>query len=184
MPYTLHETGIPDLKLLEPAVFGDSRGFFKELYNAQQFTDLGLRTDWVQDNLSRSRRGALRGLHFQAPPHAQAKLVTVLEGQVVDIVVDVRTSSPTYGQSCRVELTAENHRMLYVPEGFAHGFAVLSESCLFYYKCAGLYNKASEGGLRWNDPELALDWGLPESEAIISEKDQVLPLWQEFKSPF
>ena len=178
------ETGIPDLVILEPDVFGDHRGFFKETYNAEAFRALGLELDFVQDNVSFSGQNILRGLHFQAPPHAQGKLVSALAGEVVDVAVDIRKGSPTYGEHRAVRLSAENHRMFWVPPGFAHGFAVLSEQALFCYKCTGLYNRPAEGGLMWNDPDLAIDWPVEEDQVELSPKDKVQPLFKDFSSPF
>ena len=182
MGFKLIETDLKDLLMIEPDVFGDSRGYFKETYNHKALSALGFDKTFVQDNLSYSQQGALRGLHFQAPPHAQGKLVFVTVGRVLDVVVDIRKSSPTYGQSAAYELSADNHRMLYVPEGFAHGFSVLSESCIFQYKCTDYYNKASEGGIVWNDPDLAIDWQV--ESPIISDKDKELPLFKDFETPF
>ncbi len=176
------ETGIEGLVIIEPVVFGDHRGFFKETYNAQSFREIGLDLDFVQDNVSYSGKGILRGLHFQAPPHAQGKLVTVLSGEVVDVAVDIRKGSPTYGEHRAVKLSGENHRMLWVPKGFAHGFGVLSETCFFCYKCTGLYNKAAEGGIMWNDPALGIDWGI--EEPILSSKDTDYAPFEELVTPF
>lgn len=176
------ETGIEGLVIVEPDVFGDHRGYFKETYNRAAFEAIGLDVEFVQDNLSYSSRGILRGLHFQAPPHAQGKLVTVLQGEVLDVGVDIRKGSPTYGQHRAVRLSAENHRMFFVPPGFAHGFAVLSETCLFVYKCTGLYHPESEGGLMWNDPALGIDWGL--EKPTLSAKDRDYLPFEAFESPF
>lgn len=176
------ETGIEGLVIIEPDVFGDHRGFFKETYNKTSFEKLGLDIDFLQDNVSYSAKGILRGLHFQAPPHAQGKLVQVLEGEAIDVAVDIRRSSPTYGQHRTILLTGENHRMFWVPPGFAHGFAVLSETCFFCYKCTDTYNKESEGGLMWNDPSLGIDWGL--AEPVLSDKDKDYTPFTEFESPF
>jgi len=183
MAFRKTDTALAGVALIQPDVFGDSRGFFMELFNAQSFEAIGLgELDFVQDNLSRSAQGAIRGLHFQAPPYAQGKLVSVLQGEVLDVVVDIRTDSPTYGSYVAEVLSEANRRMMYVPPGFAHGFQVLSPQCLFFYKCTGMYNKASEGGLRWNDPELALPW--QDFTPIVSEKDMSLPTLKEFISPF
>jgi dTDP-4-dehydrorhamnose 3,5-epimerase len=184
MPFTLTPTPLPGLLVVQPTAFGDARGFFKETYNQRDFADLGLPTHWDQDNVSLSCRGTVRGLHYQAPPHAQGKLVQALRGHVRDVVVDIRRSSPTYGQHFAIDLTGENHTLLWVPPGFAHGFAVLSPEALFCYKVTGLYHKAAEGGLRWDCPTLGIDWGLPAAEAILSEKDRLLPGLAEFESPF
>ena len=182
MGFKLIETNLKDLLIIEPDVFGDSRGYFEELYNQKAFAEQGFDQGFVQDNLSLSRKGALRGLHFQAPPHAQGKLVFVTMGRVLDVAVDIRPSSPTYGQSAAYELSADNHRMLFVPKGFAHGFSVLSDSCLFQYKCTDYYNKESEGGILWNDPDLAIDWQV--ESPIVSDKDKALPLFKDFETPF
>ena len=176
------ETGIEGLVIIDCDVFGDHRGYFKETYNRQAFEAIGLHMNFVQDNLSYSRKGILRGLHFQAPPHAQGKLVTVLEGEVLDVAVDLRKSSPTYGEHRSVLLTGENHRSFYVPEGFAHGFQVSSDTCYFSYKCTGFYNREAEGGLMWNDPALGIEW--PLQEALLSEKDKEYTPFGEFESPF
>lgn len=182
MAFKKSETGIEGLWLIEPGVAGDDRGWFMESWSAKAFDDLGLPLTFLQDNISFSRKGTLRGLHFQAPPFAQGKLVSVVQGAVLDAVVDIRRKSKTYGRSYAVKLSAENHAMLYVPPGFAHGFLVLSETCLFMYKCTSLYNRASEGGLLWNDPSLGIDWGV--SEPLLSAKDQVYVPFTEFQSPF
>jgi len=181
----IHPTGMVGLLLLEPQVFGDARGYFLETFSQRELAEVGVPDTFVQDNLSCSVRGTLRGLHYQAPPHGQAKLVTVLEGLVRDVVVDLRVGSPTYGQHYAVDLSADNHLFLYVPVGFAHGFAVLSERCLFMYKCSQYYHKPSEGGLLWNDPALGIDWGLPPgTEPILSAKDLELPTLAALQSPF
>lgn len=176
------DTNIEGLCVVEPDVFGDARGYFMETFNQKAFAEMGLDLKFVQDNLSFSTKGILRGLHFQAPPHAQGKLVTVLKGEVLDVAVDIRRSSPTYGQHYSIRLSAENHKLFYVPPGFAHGFAVLSEECLFAYKCTGFYHQAAEGGLMWNDPGLGIDWGL--EAAQISEKDGHYAPFGDFESPF
>lgn len=182
MGFRKTETDIPGLLIFEPDVYGDERGYFKETYNKSAFAELGFSENFVQDNLSRSTFGVLRGLHFQAPPHAQGKLVTVLEGKVLDVAVDIRNNSPAYGKHLAIELTAENHKLFYIPPGFAHGFAVLSETCLFSYKCTDVYAPQSEGGLIWNDPELQIDWKL--DSPTVSEKDQKNPKFAEFTTPF
>ncbi|MFK7969763.1 MAG: dTDP-4-dehydrorhamnose 3,5-epimerase [Bacteroidia bacterium] len=183
MAFHKRETILEGVVELQPDVFGDKRGFFTELYNHMHFEAIGLgHLQFVQDNLSSSTQGVIRGLHFQGPPHAQGKLVSVLQGAVLDVAVDVRPGSTTYGQHVAVELSAEKLNMLYVPPGFAHGFQVLSETCLFSYKCTNFYNKESEGGLLWNDPALAIPWR--DVPANVSPKDQVLPAWKDFVSPF
>jgi dTDP-4-dehydrorhamnose 3,5-epimerase len=168
-------TGFEGLQVLTPAVYSDERGFFFESYNAERFEQAGLNHQWLQDNQSFSRKGVIRGLHFQKPPHAQAKLVRVLSGRILDVVVDLRSGQPTYGKVFAIELTAENKMQLLIPRGFAHGFSVLSETAEVMYKCDGIYNKASELGIKYNDPILQIDWQISESEAIVSEKDQQLP---------
>ena len=183
MAFRKLETEIPGLWLVKPDVFGDSRGFFMELWNQKAFETLGLEgLPFVQDNLSSSTRGTIRGLHFQAPPHAQAKLITVLQGAVLDVVVDIREESPTFGRSFAVEVSASDPMMVYVPQGMAHGFQVLSDTCLFHYKCTDFYHKASEGGLAWNDPFFAIPWR--DIDPIVSDKDQLLPRWEAFTTPF
>ncbi len=183
MGFRKYETDIPGVFIIEPDRFGDSRGYFMELYNCRSFRELGLENiNFVQDNLSHSAKGVLRGLHFQKPPHAQGKLITTLQGSVLDVVVDIRKSSPTYGKHYAFELSAEDPKCLFVPEGMAHGFQVLSDTCLFFYKCTRLYHKASEGSIYWNDPQLNLPWkGIP---AVLSEKDENSPHFSDFESPF
>jgi dTDP-4-dehydrorhamnose 3,5-epimerase len=182
MGFKVQTTAIEGLLILEPAVFGDERGYFMESYSEPAFAELGLHMHFVQDNLSFSRKGILRGLHFQAPPYDQGKLVSVVQGHVLDVAVDIRKNSPTYGQHVMVHLSDENHRLFYVPPGFAHGFLVISEECYFSYKCTNNYNRASEGGLMWNDPSLNIDWQATAPQ--VSEKDtQYLP-FTEFVSPF
>jgi dTDP-4-dehydrorhamnose 3,5-epimerase len=172
-------TRIPDVKIIEPAVFGDPRGFFMESWHSQKFAELGLDLHFVQDNHSRSRQGILRGLHYQML-QTQGKLVRVTSGCVFDVAVDVRRSSPSFGQWVGVELSDENHRMLWVPPGFAHGFYVMSESADFLYKCTDFYNPAHETCIRWNDPTLAIDWPLVDGQApLVSVKDAAGNLWQD-----
>jgi len=174
------ETKLKGCFILEPAKFGDSRGYFFESYNEQTFNRLtSTTTKFVQDNQSYSTRGVLRGLHAQAGEFAQAKLVRVLEGRVVDVAVDARPGSETFGQHVAVELSVENNLQLFVPRGFLHGFVVLSETATFFYKCDNLYNKESECGVKFDDPALGIDWGISAGELIISDKDQVLPTFQE-----
>ncbi|MFM1963144.1 MAG: dTDP-4-dehydrorhamnose 3,5-epimerase [Bacteroidota bacterium] len=168
-------TGFEGLQVLTPAVYSDERGFFFESYNVERFEKEGLMNQWLQDNQSYSRKGVIRGLHFQKPPHAQAKLVRVLSGRILDVVVDLRSGQPTYGKVFTIELTAENKMQLLIPRGFAHGFSVLSETAEVMYKCDGLYNKSSELGIKYNDPILKIDWQISEAEVIVSEKDQQLP---------
>ncbi|WP_299776502.1 dTDP-4-dehydrorhamnose 3,5-epimerase [uncultured Formosa sp.] len=170
------ETKLKDCFILEPQVFGDKRGYFLESYNAETFKELTkLDVTFVQDNESFSSRGVLRGLHYQLGEHAQAKLVRVVKGEVLDVAVDIRKGSPTFGQYVAVNLTEDNKKQLFVPRGFAHGFVVLSETAIFSYKCDNFYNKASEGSIIYNDKTLNIDWQIDESEMLISEKDTISP---------
>jgi dTDP-4-dehydrorhamnose 3,5-epimerase len=176
-------TKLKDCYIVHDTVFPDSRGYFFESFNQQTFAKLtGLNVSFVQDNQSKSTKGVLRGLHFQQGEHAQAKLVRVLEGSVLDVAVDIRPNSPTFGQHVAVELTAENHMQLFVPRGFAHGFVVLSDEATFFYKCDNFYNKASEGGLMYNDAELNIDWILKEEELILSDKDKINPILNDIRN--
>ncbi|WP_207495353.1 dTDP-4-dehydrorhamnose 3,5-epimerase [Aridibaculum aurantiacum] len=172
----IEKTKLQDCFIIHDSVFPDERGHFFESFNKKRFQDLsGVEVDFVQDNQSRSTRGVLRGLHFQTGEHAQAKLVRVLRGEVLDVAVDIRRSSPTFGQHVAVHLSEDSHTQLFVPRGFAHGFVVLSDTADFFYKCDNFYNKASEGGLIYNDPELNIDWQLSAEELLVSSKDQELP---------
>ena len=182
MGFKLQTTDIEDLLILEPAVFGDERGYFLETYNEKAFAEIGLNMRFVQDNLSYSRKGILRGLHFQAPPSAQGKLVSVVKGHVLDVAVDIRKNSPTYGKHEMVHLSDENRKLFYIPPGFAHGFLVISEECYFSYKCTGGYDRSAEGGLMWNDPALGIDWQA--TNPVISEKDTLYMSFDAFESPF
>lgn len=182
MPFT--QTGFRGLTVFEPVVFGDSRGHFLESYNARLFSDNGIDTVFVQDNESYSSYGVIRGLHFQAPPFAQAKLIRVVGGRILDVVVDIRHGSPSFGQSFSIELSQENKKQLFIPPGFAHGFSVISENALVLYKCDQLYNRASEGGILFNDPALAIDWKIPADKAIVSEKDKTLPTLSDLPAHF
>lgn len=174
------ETNLKGCFVIEPTVFGDDRGSFFESFNKQRFFDLtGIHIDFVQDNQSLSQRGVLRGLHFQKGEFVQAKLVRVIKGKVLDIVVDIRKESETYGDVFSIELSGENNKQLFVPRGFAHGFSVLEDQTIFSYKCDNYYNKESEGGIIYNDAELNIDWKLSSKEILLSEKDKVLP---NFKS--
>lgn len=173
----VENTKFEGLKLLKPAIFKDERGLFFESYNAKRFEDAGLDYQWLQDNQSFSYKGVIRGLHFQKSPHAQAKLVRVLSGRILDVVVDLRSSEPTFGQYFSVELTDENKLQLLIPRGFAHGFSVLSETASILYKCDGLYHKDSESGIIYNDPVLKIDWQISDEESIVSEKDRILPFF-------
>jgi dTDP-4-dehydrorhamnose 3,5-epimerase len=170
------KTALADCFVIKPSVFTDARGYFFESFNAQRFNETsGLEVHFVQDNQSFSSYGVLRGLHFQNGEHAQAKLVRVLKGEVLDVAVDLRAGSPTYGQYHSVLLSEENKLQFFVPRGFAHGFVVLSEQAEFFYKCDNYYNKASEGGLHYADPDLNIDWQVPAESLLVSEKDEVLP---------
>ena len=178
----IEKTFIDGLLIIRPKVFQDDRGYFYESFNARAFAEAGIKSEFVQDNQSLSNRGVLRGLHFQRPPHAQAKLVRVINGSVLDIAVDIRKNSPTYGKHVSILLSGENKTMFYIPEGFAHGFATLEDQTVFSYKCAGYYDKASEDTLLWNDPALAIDWTI--SDPVLSEKDKVGKLLNDLNSPF
>ncbi len=178
------ETGFLGLKIFEPKVFTDSRGYFFEVFNEQSFHDAGINVHFVQDNESKSQRGVLRGLHYQLNPMAQAKLVRVVEGEVLDVVLDIRKGSPTFGKSYSLVLTGENKKQLFIPRGFAHGFSVLSETVIFQYKCDNFYSKESEGGIMYNDPALNIDWGINLNEAIVSDKDKVLQLFKDCVNNF
>lgn len=178
-------TSIEGVFIIEPRVFGDARGYFFESFNARDFArETGIEVTFVQDNESFSRYGVLRGLHFQLPPHAQSKLVRVVQGAVLDIAVDLRTGSPTYGQHVAAELSAENHRQFFMPKGFAHGFSVLSPEVIFQYKCDDYYHPESEGALAWDDPDLDIDWRIPADKVLLSEKDRHHPSFRSFSSPF
>ncbi len=167
---------------IQPRLFHDPRGYFLESYNVEAFEKAGLPTNFVQDNQSLSSAGVLRGLHFQAPPFAQGKLVRVITGKALDVVVDIRKSSSTYGQHHKVLLDSKLQNMFYVPPGFAHGFLTLEDNTIFAYKCTNIYNKASEGGLLWNDSDLGIDWGI--KNPLVSDKDQIQPSLAQLISPF
>lgn len=175
---------IEGLVIIEPQIFGDDRGFFLETYNEERYFENGVMTKFVQDNLSHSKYGTVRGLHYQLAPFAQSKLVQVLEGTVLDVAVDLRKKSPTFGEYYAVELSAENKKQFFIPQGFAHGFSVLSETATFMYKCDNYYNKSAERGLAYNDPELNIDWGIPIDKVIISQKDSILPILKEAEHNF
>lgn len=177
-------TPIEGLLIIEPQVFKDARGYFVETYNEKRYKEAGIDTVFVQDNQSCSSYGVVRGLHFQRPPYTQAKLVCCTVGRVLDVAVDLRAGSKTYGQWFGVELTQENFRQFFIPKGFAHGFSVLSEQAIFTYKCDNLYHPEADGGLLLSDPELAIDWQVPEQLRIISDKDKKHPLLNEFETPF
>lgn len=172
---SFHKTNFPGLLVFEPRVFEDSRGYFFESYNENIFKQEGVDIRWVQDNQSSSTYGVIRGLHYQLPPYAQTKLVRVLRGEILDVVVDIRKGSPTYGKSHSEVLSAKSKKQLLVPKGFAHGFSVLSEKTEVLYKCDGFYNRESEGGIIYNDSELNIDWQVPVDKAIVSGKDLLLP---------
>lgn len=173
-------TKFPDLTVIQPKIFGDARGFFFESFNGKKFKELtGIHTEFVQDNMARSTVGVLRGLHYQTGDAAQAKLVSVIEGEVLDVVVDLRPESPMYGKHYKIRLTGENKTQLFVPRGFAHGYAVLSETALFYYKCDNYYAPGREGGVMYNDPAFNIDWEFDLSTAILSEKDLKHPPFEQ-----
>lgn len=175
------KTDIEGLVVIEPKVFGDSRGYFFESYNSKAFEEAVGDVTFVQDNESMSSYGVVRGLHYQKPPHAQAKLVRVVKGKVLDVAVDLRKDSPTFGRHVAVELSEENHRQLFIPRGFAHGFSVLSDEAVFQYKCDNYYAPHSEGAIAWDDPDLAIDWRIPAEMAILSEKDRNHPMFKDIK---
>ncbi|MBQ8778598.1 MAG: dTDP-4-dehydrorhamnose 3,5-epimerase [Alistipes sp.] len=179
------KTAIESVLIIEPKLFGDERGYFFESYNEERFrAETGIETRFVQDNESRSKYGVLRGLHFQRPPYAQAKLVRVIKGRVLDVAVDIRTGSPTYGRYVAVELSEDNHRQLFIPKGFAHGYAVMSDEAIFQYKCDNLYHPECEGAIVWNDPSIAINWGISEADIILSEKDKHNPTFAEIGEVF
>lgn len=180
----VEQTGIEGLVVINPIVWGDERGYFYESYNQQLFEKHGLYYNFVQDNQAFSTYGVLRGLHYQIDPMSQAKLVRVVQGEVLDVVVDLRNLSPTFGKVYSLILSEKNHKQLLVPRGFAHGYVVLSPTAMFVYKCDNLYSKQYEGGILYNDPQLNIDWLLPESDLIISPKDQQQALFDPSNSPF
>jgi dTDP-4-dehydrorhamnose 3,5-epimerase len=169
------DTGIEGLKVFEPRVFGDERGYFFESFNQKAFSAAGITDTFVQDNQSKSTRGVLRGLHYQRGESAQSKLVRVISGEVLDVAVDIRKNSPTFGKHFSIILSEDNQKQLYIPQGFAHGFVVLSETAIFFYKCDNFYNKASEGGIRFDDPTLNIDWQIDSTQIQLSDKDSILP---------
>jgi dTDP-4-dehydrorhamnose 3,5-epimerase len=177
-------TSIEGLVILEPIALGDDRGYFLESYNKKKFEEAIGKISFEQDNESKSSKGVLRGLHFQKPPFAQAKLVRCIEGRVLDISVDIREGSDTYGEHVTVELTGENKKQVFIPRGFAHGFLVLSESAIFAYKVDNSYSPTHDAGIRWDDSLLNIQWGVSESEVLVSEKDAKLPFFLEFETPF
>ena len=178
------KTKIEGPVIIEPRIFKDNRGYFFESFSQREFEEKVLKTTFVQDNESKSSYGVLRGLHFQLPPFTQSKLVRVIKGAVLDVAVDIRIGSPTYGKYVFAELTEDNFRQFFVPRGFAHGFSVLTEEVVFQYKCDNFYAPQSEGSLAWNDQDINIDWKLPFDKIIVSEKDKLQPTLKELKSPF
>ena len=178
------KTAIEDVVIIEPDVFGDARGYFFESYSQKKFDEQVCPVKFVQDNESKSKYGVLRGLHFQKGKDAQSKLVRVVKGRVLDVAVDIRKGSLTFGKYVAVELTEDNHRQLFVPRGFAHGFSVLSEEAIFQYKCDNLYAPQSEGAIAWNDPEIGIDWQLPAEDVLLSAKDAAHPMLKDSKYLF
>lgn len=178
------KTAIEGVYILEPRIFRDDRGYFFESFSQREFEEKIGKINFVQDNESKSSYGVMRGLHFQRPPYTQSKLVRCVKGAVLDVAVDIRKGSPTYGQHVAVELTADNHRQFFIPRGFAHGFAVLSEEAIFQYKCDNFYAPQADGGISILDASLNIDWQIPTENAIMSEKDTKHPLLQDFDSPF
>jgi dTDP-4-dehydrorhamnose 3,5-epimerase len=182
MPFT--DTGFPGLKIFEPQTYGDHRGYFLESFNENTFKEAGIEARFVQDNESRSQYGVVRGLHYQLNPYSQAKLVRVISGKVLDVVVDIRKGSPTYGQKFEMLLSGENKKQLFIPRGFAHGFSVLEDQTIFSYKCDNFYNKESEGGILFTDPTLSIDWQVPADLMLISDKDRLNPLLKDSTNNF
>ncbi len=180
----IEETGIEGLLLVKPRVFEDERGYFFESYNDREMRKNGLHFSWVQDNQSKSGYGVIRGLHYQLEPYAQTKLVRVLKGKILDVAVDLRAGSPTYGKWKSMILTEDNYLQLLIPKGFAHGFSVLSEEAVVFYKCDQFYHPASDRGIRYDDPALGIDWQLPQEKILVSEKDRSLPLLKEAELNF
>jgi len=178
------ETSIQGLLIIEPRIFNDGRGYFFESYSKTKFSTAGIDVEFVQDNQSCSHKGTIRGLHAQFAPYAQAKLVRVIQGRVLDIAVDARKGSPTYGKYEAIELSSDNQLQFFIPEGFLHGFSTLEDNTIFTYKVTDYYSKECETGIRWNDPTLNINWGISEKDAIISPKDELLPLFGEYVSPF
>lgn len=173
------KTDIKDVMIIKPKIFGDNRGYFFESFSQKTFVEKVCNTCFVQDNESKSKYGVLRGLHFQKPPYAQSKLVRVVQGSVLDVAVDIRKGSPTFGKYVAVELNEENHLQLFIPRGFAHGFAVLSAEVIFQYKCDNYYHPESEGSIAWNDPSLGIDWRVETRDSLLSDKDEKSPLLSE-----
>jgi len=179
---TVKETPLQGLLILQRTIFKDDRGYFFESFRSSILEEQGIQEQFIQDNESMSHKGAVRGLHLQAPPHGQSKLLRVVRGAIYDVAVDIRKNSATYGQHFGLELNEENKTMLYVPEGFAHGFCCLEDNTIVQYKCSNYYHKASEMGVAWNDPEIGIQW--PVENPIISEKDAILPRLEDFQSPY
>ena len=173
------ETALPDVLIIEPKVFGDARGYFFESWNQAAYEAAGITNTWVQDNESKSCHGVLRGLHYQAAPYTQAKIVRAFVGTVLDVVVDIRKGSPSYGKHIAVELSGENKRQLYIPRGFAHGFVVLSDEAVFAYKCDNVYMPSSERGIMFNDPDLGIDWRIAPDKLLLSDKDKKHPAFAD-----
>ena len=178
------KTNTEGVVIIEPRIFKDDRGYFFESFSQREFEEKVCKTTFVQDNESKSSYGVLRGLHFQKPPFAQSKLVRVIKGAVLDVAVDIRKGSPTFGQYVSVELTGENHRQFFIPRGFAHGFSVLSEEVIFQYKCDNFYSPQSEGAIAWNDPDLNIDWRIPAEKVVLSEKDSKHPRLKDWQNMF
>ena len=179
------KTNIEGVLIIEPKVFGDNRGYFFESFNAKEFGEkTGVDVTFVQDNESKSKYGVLRGMHFQLPQFTQNKLVRVVKGRVLDVVVDIRKGSPTYGKYEMCELTEDNHRQFFVPKGMAHGFCVLSNEAIFQYKCDDFYHPEAEGAIAWDDPDIAISWPMPSEDVILSDKDKHHPFLKNFDSPF
>lgn len=178
------KSNIEEVVIIEPRIFADERGYFFEAFSEREFAEKVCNCRFVQDNEAKSSYGVVRGLHFQQPPHAQSKLVRVVKGKVLDVVVDIRKSSPTFGRHIAVELSAENHRQLFIPQGFAHGYAVLSEEAIVEYKCDDFYHPECEGGIAWNDATLGIDWQVPADKIILSERDKNHPTLTECNKLF
>lgn len=178
------KTKIEGLLIIEPKAFADDRGFFMETYNRDRYVEAGIAETFVQDNVSVSKKGTLRGLHYQAPPFAQGKLVQVLRGSVIDVAVDIRSGSPTFGQYVAVELSAENKKQFWLPVGFAHGFVALEDDTVFSYKCTNVYSPECDRGVLWSDPQIGIVWPFPESELLISDKDKKQPLLKDIAQEF
>jgi dTDP-4-dehydrorhamnose 3,5-epimerase len=176
------KTELEGLLIIKPEVYEDERGYFFESYNSEKFRQAGIDLKFVQDNESKSRKGVVRGLHLQAPPFEQGKLVRVMRGSVLDVAVDIRKNSPTYGKHASIELSGKNKWMYWIPPGFAHGFATLEDETIFFYKCTNVYNKDAERCFLWNDPEINIDWGI--SDPVVSQRDSMAPRFMDFISPF